>query len=331
MRLTESIRFLTSFAPVLGIVAKPETKPNGVTAVVRVRGDEEWIEPSLLSIRDFADEIIVLDNKASTKTLESLDQLKSHLGDLLKCETYHDLDIYQLSNLGLRKAQFRWVVRWDADFVAHTNGKGDIRNLRLHLLQLDPRRYYLVYLAAVELAGDLFHQFPDLRTRSDGQIHTASRWAAYIPVLRRLEVSAVPLPDRILREGSILKITKESLKVPKFYQILRWNEAIYFHVNVKSAWHTLNRYFWLEWLGHGNFRTYPTLESYTLNQIQDRWGISDPEDAARFFMRHYCQGLDVYHSKLCGSYPELLRPFLERPKYLVQYKDREIIGRTEIS
>jgi glycosyltransferase involved in cell wall biosynthesis len=308
MRLTGSIRFLTSFAPVLGIVAKPETKPNGVTAVVRVRGDEEWIEPSLLSIRDFADEIIVLDNKASTKTLESLDQLKSHLGDLLKCETYHDLDIYQLSNLGLRKAQFRWVVRWDADFVAHTNGKGDIRNLRLHLLQL-----------------------ADLRTRSDGQIHTASRWAAYIPVLRRLEVSAVPLPDRILREGSTLKITKESLKVPKFYQILRWNEAIYFHVNVKTAWHTLNRYFWLEWLGQGNFRTYPTLESYTLSQIQDRWGISDPEDAARFFMRHYCQGLDVYHSKLCGSYPELLRPFLERPKYLVQYKDREIIGRTEIS
>ena len=330
MRLTETIRFLASFAPVLGIVAKPETKPNGVTAIVRVRGDEEWIEPSLLSIEDFADEIIVLDNKASAKTLESLDKLKGNLGDLLKYKRYHDLNIYHLSNLGLEKAQFRWVVRWDADFVAHTNGKGDIRNLRRYLLELDPRRYYLVYLAAVELAGDLFHQFPDLRIRSDGQIHTASRCATYVPDLRTLEVSAVPSPDRILRKSSTLKISKESLKVPKYFKILRWREATYFHVNVKSAWHTLNRYFWLEWLGQANFRTYPTLVSYTLSKIQDRWGISDPEDAARFFMRHYCQSLDLYDSKLCGSYPELLRPFLERPKYLVQYKDREIIGRIEV-
>jgi len=329
MKLSEKIRFLASFSPILGIIAKPETRPNGITAIVRVRGDEEWIEPSLLSIHDFADEIIVLDNKASPKTLESLDQLKGDLGDQLQCETCHNLNLYELSNLGLTTARFRWVVRWDVDFVAHTDGKGNIRNLRNHLLDLDPKRYYLMYLLAAELAGDLFHQFPDLRIRSDGQVHTASRWAKYVQVHRKLKLSEVSSPDRLLREGSTLSIAKESLKVPKFYDVLRWREVTYFHVNLKSAWHTLQRHFWLEWLGQGDFDTYQTLESYTLAQIKDRWGFADPQEAAQYFMTVYCKGLDTYDPEQCGPYPELLRPFLDKPKYSVEYRDRLIVGRTE--
>jgi glycosyltransferase involved in cell wall biosynthesis len=329
MQLIEKVRFIASFAPLMGIIPKPEDRPKGVSALVRVRGEEEWIEPSLLSIQEFADEILVLDNGASPQTQEVLERLRGPLHDLLQFETCHNLNLYQLSNLGLEKARFRWVVRWDADFVAHTSGKGDIRNLRRYLFELDHRRYYLLYLTATELAGDLFHQFPDLRIRRDGQVHTASRWARYVPVHRNLKVSGAPSPDQLLREGSRLKMTKESLKVPKFYQIIRCSEVTYFHVNVKSAWHTLQRHFWLEWLGQGNFRTYPTLKSYTLAQIQNLWGFSSPEEAAQYFMTLYCQKLETYDSEPSGPYPELLQPFLTKPKYRMEYKDGKIIGRRE--
>jgi glycosyltransferase involved in cell wall biosynthesis len=329
MKLTEGIRFLASNAPLLGIVPKPEKRPNGVSAIVRVRGDEEWVEPSLLSIQEFADEILVLDNKASAQTRKVLEQLKRSLGDLLTIETCHDLNIVQLSNSGLKKASFRWIIRWDADFVAHTCGNDNILNLRHYLLELDPKRYYLVYLPTVELACDLFHQFPDLRIRNDGQVHTSSRRARYVSVRRNLITSALASPDRVLRESTILSINKESLKVPKFYQILKWKKPSYFHVNVKSGWHTLQRHFWLEWLGKGDFKTHPTLKSYTLAQIQDRWGFRNPEEAIQHFMALYCEGLDKYDFQLCGSYPALLKPYLVKPKYRVLYKDGRIIGRTE--
>jgi glycosyltransferase involved in cell wall biosynthesis len=329
MKVTETLRFIASFSPLVGLVAKPENRQNGISAIVRIRGEEEWIKPSILSIRNFADEIIVLDNGASLQTLKILNELKGDLGHKIQSTTCKDLNLYELSNLGLTMASFRWCIRWDADFVAHTSGKGDIANLHKYLLGLDPRRYYLVYLPAVELAGDLFHQFPDLRVRNDGQVHTSSPHASYVSVQRNLMTSALSSPDRVLRENSVLRISKESLKVPKFYQILRWENPSYFHVNVKSDRHTLQRHFWLEWLREGDFKTHPALESYTLTQIQDRWGFRDTEEAIQHFMALYCEGLDKYDSQLCGSYPALLRPYLADPKYKVLYKDGRIIGRTE--
>ena len=327
--ILELIRRVASLAPLVGLVRRPPERPQGITACVRVKGDEEWIEPSLLSIREFADEILVLDNGASPKTQNALHRIRDNLGDLLQLERHSHLDLFQISNLGLEKARFRWVVRWDADFVAHTNGAGDIRNLRRYLLSLNPGYYNLVYLRAAEVAGDLFHQFPDLWIREDGQVHTASCWPRYVPVRRTLRVSALPSPDRILREDPTLRSTLESLKVPKFYRILRPKQVTYFHVNVKSARHTLMRHFWLEWLGQGDFQTFQTLESYAFAQIRNQWGLSDLEEAAHYFMAHYCQQLAPFDADRCGPYPELLLPYLIQPCYRVEYRDGVITGRCE--
>lgn len=327
--IVELLRTVTSFAPLVGLVRRPPERPQGITACVRVKGDEEWIEPSLLSIREFADEILVFDNGASPKTQNALHRIRDNLGDLLQLERHSHLDLFQISNLGLEKARFRWVVRWDADFVAHTNGAGDIRNLRRYLLELDSRRYYVVYLSAAEVAGDLFHQFPDLRIRHDGQVHTASCWAEYVPVRRTLNVSALASPDRLLRKEPTFRATLESLRIPKFYRILRPKQVTYFHVNVKSARHTLMRHFWLEWLGQGDFQTFQTLESYALAQICNQWGLSDLEEAAHYFMAHYCQQLAPFDADRCGPYPELLLPYLIQPCYRVEYRDGVITGRCE--
>lgn len=325
----ELMRRAASLAPLVGLVRRPPVRDEGITACVRVKGDEQWIEPSLLSIRDFADEILVIDNGASPETREALDRLKIALGTLLRIERHPHLDLFQVSNLGLERARFRWVIRWDADFVAHTNGPGDIRNLRRYLLSLNPACYYLVYLRAAEVAGDLFHQFPDLWIREDGQVHTASCWARYVPVRRILRVAALPSPDRILRKEPTLRSTLESLWVPKFYRILRPKVVTYFHVNVKSARHTLMRHFWLEWLDQGDFQTFKTLESYVHAQIRTKWGLSDLEEASDYFMVHYCKELIPFDPRRCGPYPEMLQPYLTNPQYRVQYRDGHIVGRTE--
>lgn len=331
MLVHEALRYVASFAPIVGVVAKPQVCPNGISAIVRVRGEEEWIEPSLISIREFADEILVFDNGASPETQKAVDRLRDPLGDLLRIVRCPHLDFFEVSNLALEKARSRWVVRWDADFIAHTSERGDIRNLRRYLLELNPRRYYLVYVTAAEMAGDLFHQFPDLRTRTDGQVHTASSLATYVPVRRILKVSNLASPDRVLRNGCTLRVTKESLRVSKFYQVLHWKQVSYFHVNVKSARHTLMRHFWLEWLGQGDFQTFPTVQSYALAQIHNQWGLSDLEEAVHYFMAHYCQQLTPFDADRCGPYPELLLPYLRQPRYRVEYRDGLIIGRSELA
>lgn len=330
-RIAEWVRGIGSLAPVIGLVARPEPRPNGISAVVRVKGEEEWIEPCLLSIRDFADEILVLNNEASAETQKALDRVRDVLRELLRLEHCPALDLFQLSNLGLDKARFRWVIRWDADFVAHTSGKGDILNLRRYLLALDPRRYYLVYVPAAEVAGDLFHQFPDLRFRVDGQVHTASRWTRYVPVRRVLNMSALASPDRVLRAGSVLQITHESLKVPRWYQVLRWEDIAYFHVNVKSGRHMLLRHFWFEWLNSAVREPAVPMEEYVRQRVRHGWGASGLAEAERLYVAEYCRRLVPFDGARCGPYPELLLPHLRQPRYRIEYQDGVIVGRKESS
>jgi glycosyltransferase involved in cell wall biosynthesis len=325
----EAARRILSLAPLAGLVSRPEPRPAGISAVVRVRGEEEWVAPCLRSIRDLADEIVVLDNGAAPAARAALRSAQGERGPRVRVEACPDLDLFALSNRGLDLARYRWVVRWDADFVAHTSGPGDVRHLRQHLLALDARRYHLVYLPAAELAGDLEHQFPDRPVRADGQAHTASPRARYVPVERALARDGLATPDRVLRDGPVLRIRKESLRVPRYYAVSRWPRISYFHVNVKSARHTFLRHYWLEWLGQGDFRAYPTLEAYALARSRADWGIADPDAAARHFMARYCAGLVPVDTARCGPHPDLLAPDRAEARYRVEYAGGRIVGRAD--
>jgi hypothetical protein len=322
-------RLALSFAPVVGLVAPPEARPDGISAVVRVRGDEEWLEPALLSIRDFADEILVLDNGASEPARAVIERLAGILGPRLVRINCTALDLFAMSNLALERARHRFVVRWDADFVGHTDGPGDLRHLRRFLLELDRRRYFLVTLPAAEVAGDLRHQFPDRRVRHDGQAHTASARARFVRVTRETATDTLGAADRPLRERARLRLALESLAVPRYYALLRWPTIAYFHVHVKPAHHLLLRHFWLEWLAEPDTARAPTLEAYALEQARARWGIADGEAAAAHLVRRLSEGLVPFDAGVCGPYPALLRPHLERNRYRIEYAGTHIVGRRE--
>jgi hypothetical protein len=329
MNARRAARLALSVLPVIGLVARPSPRPDGISAVVRVRGEEEWLEPAVLSIAEFADEILVLDNGASEAARASIERLRAGLGARLTAVPCPDLDLFELSNLGLERARFRFVVRWDADFVGHTDGPGDLRHVRRFLLDLDRRRYFLVTLPAAEVAGDLRHQVPDRRVRHDGQAHTASARARFVRVTRQTATAALGAADRPLRERARLTLALESLAVPPYYAVLRWPTIAYFHVHVKPARHLLLRHFWLEWLGAADGAGHPTLEAYALEQARVRWGIADAEAAAAHLVRRLCAGLVPFDPDACGPYPALLRPYLDHSRYAVQYAGAAIVGRRE--
>ncbi|MGH7279352.1 MAG: aldo/keto reductase, partial [Candidatus Rokuibacteriota bacterium] len=331
VRAREALRSLCSLGPLVGLVARPEGRPNGVTALVRVKGEAEWLEPSVLSVRDFADEVLVLDNGAGPETRKTLARLADALGEHLRLHACPELDLFAMSNLGLERARYRWIARWDADFVGHTSGPGDLRRLREYLLALDRRRFYLVHVPAAELAGDLRHQFPDRRLRWDGQVHVASSRARYARVECALAPASLSVPDRILRQGPRLRVALESLAVPKHYRVLRWPVVAYFHVDVKPARAAVLRHFWLSWLAEAAGAAVPTLMAYAERQVREGWGIADLDDAAQHYMAQYCRGLVAFDAAVCGPYPELLGPCLDEARYEVVYAAGLPAGRREAS
>lgn len=326
-RTVEALRRVVSWAPVLGLVPCPRPAREGITAIVRVRGEEEWIEPSLASIAAFADEILVLDNGAAAEARDAIERARKAAPERVRVEDGAALDIFALSNRALDLARCRWIIRWDADFVAHTSGRGDIAHLRRFLLDLDARRYHLVYVPAAEVAGDLRHQFPDRRVRVDGQVHTASPAARFVRVAREVAGDRLGTADALDRADRPVRLALESLHVPKYYAVVRWPAVAYFHVHVKSARHMLLRHFWLEWLADG--APSQTLEAYTREAVRRRWGVTDLDRAAAEFMARHCARLVPVDERVSGPYPALLQPYLDRPRYDVRYLDGAIVGRDE--
>jgi len=274
--------------------------------MMRVKDESDWIRPSIESIKGIADEIIVVDNGSSDGTYEILEEMASKEKGLIKLWRKPDLRHCDLSNFALEQTLFLWVFRWDGDMVAHTSGDCNIFKLRERLLSLNPERHYLIYLRHINLSGDLFHQDPEEMVHIEEYIHTCSDQA------------------RCVHPGRF-----EAIKVPKYYRVLFWYESYSFHVNVKPARRMLLRYFWEDWMELKDYRRYPRLEDYVDEKIKDEFKTDLWEEAEKLCVKRVCSDFIRYDPKIFGAYPDLLKPYLERPKYRLIYKDGKIIGRDE--
>ena len=303
--LTRLLRRIASKAPILRLVPFPE-RPQGISIIMRVKDEKDWISLSIQSIKDVSDEIVIVDNGSTDGTYEIVEKMAFEEKKIIKLWQRPDLDHCALSNFALNQARYRWIFRWDGDMVAHTNGRHSIVNLRKRLLSLDTRRYYLVYLRHINLSGDLFHQNPEEMVHIEEYIHTHSDRAQYVQ------------PRRY-----------EAIKIPKYYRVLFWYEPYSFHVDVKPASRTLLRYFWEDWMELKDYEKFPTLEDYVNVKIENEFGTTSWQEAERICLRRIYQNHIRYDPKVFGPYPELLKPYLENLKYELIYKDGKIVGRDE--
>lgn len=304
-RLARLARTALSFSPQLRFVALP-SRPKGISIMVRVKDETDWIRPSIESTKGIADEIIVVDNGSSDGTCEILEEMASKEKGLIKLWREPNLSHCDLSNFALEQTSFRWVFRWDGDMIAHTSGNYNILNLRDRLLSLNPKRYYFIYLRHINLSGDLFHQDPKEMVHIEEYIHTYSDPARYIH------------PGRF-----------EAIKVPKYYRVLFWYEPYSFHVNVKPARRMLLRYFWEDWMELKDYEKYPKVEDYVDEKIKDEFKANSWEEAEKVCVKRVCGNFIRYDSQIFGVYPELLRPHLQNPKYRLKYENGKIVGRDE--
>ncbi len=303
--LSRFVRRVAGYAPVLGLVARPDRK-MGISVFMRVRNEADWILPSILSLQDFADEIIVVDNGSEDGTVEQIRQVQKKITIPVRLFEEPELDIHDLSNFALARTTFHWTVRWDGDFVAHTTGENNISGLRERLLSLDSRRYYLIYLRLINLCGDLCHQDSREMVHIEEYIHSYSDQARYIH------------PGRF-----------EALQTPKYYRALFWYEPYAFHVNVKPARRMLMRHFWEDWMELKDYQRHPRLEDYVEAHLPDVFGTSSWDEAQQACILKASDNYIRYSQDTFGPHPELLRPHLKKPKYQLLYDNGGITGRLE--
>ena len=304
-RVSRLVRGAFSSAPLVGLVGRP-SRPQGISVMMRVKDEKDWIEPSVRSIQSIADEIVVADNGSTDGTIEIIRKFSDEEGISVELWQKPDLDYCSLSNFILEQTKYRWVFKWDGDMVAHTSGEWAISGLRDRLLALNPRRYHLIYLRLINLAGDLFHHDPAEMVHIEEYIHTFSDNAKYIH------------PGRF-----------EAVMFPEYYRPLFWYEPYAFHVNVKPARKMLLRYFWEEWMERKEYEKHPTLEDYVGAGLADEFGTDSWQEAERICVERLCGNFIQFDTDTFGPYPELLGPYLENPVYRLMYIDGKIAGREE--
>jgi len=119
-----------------------KNRKPGVSAICRCKNEEEFCIPSILSVKDFFDEIIVILNNCTDKTPILLNALKLPNMKIF----YYDEDIIEagprkvdISDLSTKSivyytnycislSSYEWIYRWDLDNIALSNFN-DLRNI----------------------------------------------------------------------------------------------------------------------------------------------------------------------------------------------------------
>jgi hypothetical protein len=191
--------------------------------------------------------------------------------------------------------------------VGQTTGEHDLGQLRDRVLALDRRRFYLIYLRLINLAGDLSHHDAREPVHFEDYLHVPS------PVARFVHES-----------------TFEAVKVPKYYHSLFWYEPYVFHVNVKPSRRMFLRQFWDEWMERKDFERFPSVEDFARQRYQQVYGVDRWEEAERLCFRDYGTHLIPYDHDRYGPLPALLQTAAATPKYTVIEAAGRVVGRNDV-
>src|SRR5439155_25686390 len=105
-------------------------------------------------------EYIICDS-SSDRTAQIIDRLKADYRLNIIHIVAQGEDIVKHSNIALSNARFRWILRWDADFVATDSM---ICRIRALTRTVNSNEYYVVYYPLIKLDCDIFHQIDKEQT-----------------------------------------------------------------------------------------------------------------------------------------------------------------------
>jgi glycosyltransferase involved in cell wall biosynthesis len=286
----DALRTLNSYLPALGLIPKRkshERKP-GITAMVRVM-NEPWIIPSLLSLKDFVDEIVVIDS-STDETPKKIKDLQETT-DLPIIYEFRDCDIREASQRALDISKYEWLLRWDGDFIAYTSGERNVSRLRELALNLPGSRYFMIIFPIICLDYDLFH------VRSDWQ-----------PLQREVWLFTY---DSRLSYGLWPESGLERMDFPLFFKRLWIDTPFAMHLrSVKDPARLLERNYRSLWMSVRSKNGYTgSLEEFVEEQSEKELGSTSLTEAEERILEEHKRNLQPYGREIMGDYPNILKDY----------------------
>lgn len=266
-------------------------RKDGFSAMVCTYNESDWIEPSLISIKDLVDEYIVVDS-STDNTPDIIRRVAEEYGLDIKIFRMKWGDLVSARNLVLEKSSYKWILHWDADFIAADDMPRFIKDF---VDSLDPRRYYLIYWPMVCLDGDLFHQNPGF------PIHIEHWLFTYSPKLRYEWVSIY-----------------DTLIAPlRYYKPVFINKILGMHLRtVRSPVRLLYKSLWWRMRREG-LEGKMSLDSYVKLKIKELYNTNSVEEAAQIHFENYLKKLTRYDKNKYIDYPKVLKEFVKK-KYNIK-------------
>ncbi|MCK4338870.1 MAG: glycosyltransferase [Candidatus Cloacimonetes bacterium] len=284
----------------------PERKP-GISVMIRVKNEEKWIAISLRSLKGFADEVIIVDNDSTDNTMNEILKVKSSLPFPIVLKKDSSPDICQISNKALSLTTHRWIMRWDADFIAYTSGDRNIIKLRKYLLSLNRNNFYVIYPLLINFSYDLFHLRKNKELHSENYIHT------FHPLLKYEH-----------------KKRFVTLKVPFFFNVKRMLKIYFVHIGfVKPIEQLLERYFRHPWDKKEIRDEYPRMIDFIKAKALKIWNTDRLKDIIQKMFDEQKSFLYKYDREKYGDYPELLKPVLKNQSFRIIYKNGKPYSRSD--
>ena len=263
--------------------------------------EEESIPLALRSVKDFADEVVVLDNgsfdgtvKVARETLDNLDlpgEVKVKSGLLM----------YESRYEAIQMCTGDWVMMLDANLVLRNRGKYGTETLR----KLTEKSRNIIFRCAdINLYGDYLH------------------------VMRRCPVN-VPHKLFFHNVGEIRPAVPPVRDRPRFLNLRSVTLDGVWGVNlstVRPAWRVWYRMRQSDWILDGRFGSIPEyvekVKGRTLEQVKELapgWYLHACRNQCIKVEDHFEEGLEIL--------PEALMEELEDPYFRIVYRDGEIVGR----
>jgi glycosyltransferase involved in cell wall biosynthesis len=283
---------------------------------MRVKDEADWARLSIISILDFADEIVFVDNGSTDGTLEKVRELKDGFGlKKLNIHTFPPIDgvkikANDLYNFSFGLASKSWVFKWDGDFIARTEQLYSIMELK-DLWGEYRHRADVFRIGGPNLFGDHLHYFygppDDDEFCFERYLWRNRRWKhAMHP---HYEILVLKAHRRIMHLGPMAHPDDR--------------RVYFFHMKgLKPDDKVANRSTLSLWWKYCQER--PRHDKTYEQWLADFWGTKNRKEQIKKCMELFFKGDRIRRFEKIGGdwgeYPTLLKPYLNRPRYEVVYR-----------
>lgn len=252
-------------------------RKSGISLLVPTQNSEHTVEMCIRSFAGLADEIIVVDNGSTDRTIAIVQQMEREFPILRFYNAPHLKHLYENRQYALERSSYKWIARIDSDFVAYTDGPLSSRNLRKIVLGTKTGWRPIAFtLRIANLFLDLQHTGTPRSSRPQGK-------GRYVPELTDLVRMRIVEHFPGMRFGRVGRW--ESVRYAKFWRKVDLTEQpFWFHCEMKSPRDYFLRSQRTDWRENGNFSRFPTVEDFALESARRAYGTNDLDKAAEIYM-----------------------------------------------